>query len=158
MLGQADPTPAEAEASFATTGDGGRVPLARLFERLATHPEGPRVAIVRIELRGELGRRPSDHEAWLEFAERHPVRARQVIEDTGHFLRPEGRRDEDDLLESRTRPRARLAGSTICSPSQSRQAIWELFEECYPRLARASRDRDTLRTARFPQNTQELER
>ena len=159
MPALAHPTLAEAEASFATTGDGGeRGSLSRLFERLARHPEGPRVEIVRIELRCELGRRPSDREAWLEFAERHPVRARQVLDDTRHFLRSEGRRDADHLLEGRASPRELPARSTSCAPSQSRQAIWEFFEECYPRLARAARDRDTLRTARLPPNTQELER
>ena len=159
MPALAHPTLAEAEASFATTGDGGeRVSLSRLFERLARHPEGPRVEIVRIELRCELGRPPSDRETWLEFAERHPVRARQVLEDARHFLRSEGRRDESDRLQSRASPRDLLAGSANCTPSESRQAIWELFEECYPRLARTARDRDTPRTARPAQNGQELER
>lgn len=53
---------------------------SELLARLAAHSHAVRLEKARIELRAELGRRPSELEAWLEFQGRHPYAAQHLLE------------------------------------------------------------------------------
>jgi hypothetical protein len=54
--------------------------LPALLARLATqHPHAVRLEKVRIELRAELGRVPSERETWVEFEARHPHAAQRIL-------------------------------------------------------------------------------
>jgi len=54
--------------------------LPALLARLTTqHPHAVRLEKVRIELRAELGRVPSERETWVEFEARHPHAAQRIL-------------------------------------------------------------------------------
>ena len=127
-----------AEEGSIVTGDGERIALSRLLELLASHSRAVCLDLVRIELRANLGRVPSEGELWHGFSERHPVSAAEVIENASRYLRVRGRRFEAQLLE-RCVDRGMFAAFCDLHPFESRQARWEHFEECHPESALAAR-------------------